>query len=406
MFFDRLRERATVVGTRPWGMRRDGAARVRLPGRPARAVRRQPHPVLQAADRRDHRRRGALDRAALPDPDPTAEAPLLRRRGRAAARPVRRHPALGRHAAPDPVRDGVGAGARLPEQHRDRPAGGLLLRPGGGRRPVLRRAPRRRDPAALAVQRDRLLQEPDHQRAGRLPGALAQGHQLPAAGHGVAAADGPVLPEQRLAAAEPGDRGRALPVQVPARGGRLGRGDEHPAPARRRRHARERRRELRGRAGHRRRRAAGGVPALPVPGLRAEEPGALAVRRAQPAAGQRGRLGRTVVRADRGAARRRRRAGAAGDGPVPAAAGADRGGGRRPGGVPSRRQPRGRRHRADLLGRGGRAAHRADRAGGRRHRGAGGAVHDPGRRGRRGGDRRRRCAGRPGAARAVAAWPA
>ena len=54
--------------------------------------------TLSAADQRDQRAADRRDRAALPDPDRAVTAALHGRRGRAAARPLRRHGALGRHA--------------------------------------------------------------------------------------------------------------------------------------------------------------------------------------------------------------------------------------------------------------------------------------------------------------------
>ena len=103
---------------------------------------------------------GRGDRAALPDPDRAGQAALLRRRGRAAERPVRRDAALGRHAQADPVHQRVDHGARLHRQHRDRPAGAAHLRHGDRRHPVLRRPGRRRGAAAAAVQRHGLRHRP------------------------------------------------------------------------------------------------------------------------------------------------------------------------------------------------------------------------------------------------------
>ena len=68
------------------------------------------------AHHRRRRRAGARDRAALPDPDRAAAAPLRRRRGGAPDRAVRRDAAVGRHAAAVPV------DARRHDGHRASPA--------------------------------------------------------------------------------------------------------------------------------------------------------------------------------------------------------------------------------------------------------------------------------------------
>ena len=68
----------------------------------------EPYAVTPSSDRagrhrRGRRRTGPRDRAALPGAHRAAAAPLLRRRGRGAARPVRRPRALGHHPAHLPV---------------------------------------------------------------------------------------------------------------------------------------------------------------------------------------------------------------------------------------------------------------------------------------------------------------
>ena len=138
----------------------------------------------------------------------------------------------------------------------------------------------------------------DREAAYRLPVArLARRH-------------GPVLPRQRLGAGPsrhprpaPAVQGRASAADV-GPGDRAapeaGRGSRHDRPSARRRSVRG------GRCGGRRG-ALRGVRAVPVPGVGAEEPGALAVRRARPAGVQRARRLGALVDAHRVPRRRRTR---------------------------------------------------------------------------------------------------
>ena len=118
-----------------------------------------PDADLPAAHRRDHRRAGARDRAALPDPHRAAQAPLRRRRGGPARRPVRRRVALGRHAQADPVRHRrrrwCPASPAATEVDLPVPC---TLRPRGRGHQYFHALERRRGPAAAAVQRHGLHQ--------------------------------------------------------------------------------------------------------------------------------------------------------------------------------------------------------------------------------------------------------
>src|SRR6185437_9866274 len=190
-------------------------------------VRRDAVPDLPAGHHRTVRRQGPRHRAALPDPHRAAPPPLHRVRGRTAARPVRRPLPLGRDGQADPARRGLGHGPRLHRGDRGRPAGAVHLRPGGVLGPLPARPGRRPDPADPAVQRDRVRRH----RGGLLgrTGAVERGGHLPDAGGDLARARRRALPRPRLAAMRPGDAGRAVRLQGPARAADLGRHPERAA---------------------------------------------------------------------------------------------------------------------------------------------------------------------------------
>ena len=190
----------------------------------------------------------ARDRPALPDPHRAAATAVLRRRGEAAARPVRRHLALGRHGQADPARDRDHDGARVHRADRDRGADALHLRPRGGVRAVPAGAGRRDDSAAAAVQRHR-LPGPGQRLLGRagaveLRGVLPDARERLAAtwstctspaarGCGAAARRStPCPPSRPSARCRPGTRrsGRCWPR--PRRAGRPTRRRARPSPPR------------------------------------------------------------------------------------------------------------------------------------------------------------------------------
>ena len=143
---------------------------------------------------RDHRRTRARDRAALPAPDRTAEAPLLRRRGANGSTACSASAARWADTL-DPLQfaNVVDHGAELHRQRRGRRARAVHLRPRDGRA----RATSMR--WTTARSRWSCCSAAPCSRAGttgvqRRPGAVAQGGRLPAAGGRVAADDGPLLP--------------------------------------------------------------------------------------------------------------------------------------------------------------------------------------------------------------------
>ena len=166
--------------------------------------------------------------------------------------------------------------------------------------PSTSRAGGRGDPADPAVFRARCSPGGSSGLRGRAR-LLEPGGVVPTAGRGVAGSDGPVLPEQRLAAGQPGHSRPAPAVQgVPGRP-HLGPGLRAAAQARRRgRPVSEPRRRTASRGpSRRRRRAVRGLRPLSLPGVVEQEPVALAVRGARPASLQRGRWIRAVVDAHR-----------------------------------------------------------------------------------------------------------
>ena len=188
---------------------------------------------VPAGHHRAVRRARARDRPALPDPHRAASPPVLRHRSGAAARPVRRHVPLGRHGQADPARHGHGDGPLVQRRDRDRPAGAVHLRPGGGLGPLPAGPGRRHDPAADAVQRHRLRRHRD----GLLGRARAVERRglLPDAGQHLARPRRRALPRQRVAALQPGDAGRGGRLQGAARPAHLGRHLERAAGRGRRR---------------------------------------------------------------------------------------------------------------------------------------------------------------------------
>ena len=147
---------------------------------------------------------------------------------------------------------------------------------------------RRHGPAAAAVQRHG-VHRPRRGVQRRADPVELRG-LLPDAGERLAGRGERALPRQRLAAVHQGDPRRAVRVQGRARAADLGRHAVRAArrrrPTRRARHATSRaggagRHERRRGAPHRRRGALRGLHPLPVPGVRAEEPQPLAVRRAR-----------------------------------------------------------------------------------------------------------------------------
>ena len=101
----RSRRAQRARGARRWRRPIDGGDDVpRLPGsgRPRRALRGGPHPDVPAADHGGDGRAHPRHRAALPDPDRAAPAPLRGSREGAAVRALRRGAALGRDPA-DPA---------------------------------------------------------------------------------------------------------------------------------------------------------------------------------------------------------------------------------------------------------------------------------------------------------------
>ena len=168
----------------------------------AAAARGRAAPAVPAAGHRDQRRGGARDRAARPAAH-RAAAPALRRRraGRvwptcSARGPLRDtlKPFLWTHASHD------GAGLRrLP---RVRPAGRRAPTTSRSAAPIPPRVARRRRTARPAVQRHRFHpRRAPASRSSSCPWSLEA--SLPAAGRGLARADGPLLPGQRLDPAGP-----------------------------------------------------------------------------------------------------------------------------------------------------------------------------------------------------------
>ncbi len=168
------------------------------------------------------------DRAALPDPHRTAPPPLLRRGGRTAARPVRRHRPLGGHRQTAAVLHAVRHGARV---HRLPPTVDL---------PV----PVTYDLEIASTKYFHALTDGvvpllllfsgtvfTHRRrpAVGAAGAVEQGDVFRAAGRGVAGDGGRALPEQRVAAGAQGHRWTPSAASSPARAAHVGRRGRCPA---------------------------------------------------------------------------------------------------------------------------------------------------------------------------------
>ena len=331
-----------------------------------RAVRGRAEPAGPAADRGDHRRAGARAGAARPGADRAAAPPLRRRRGAGAARPVRRPRALGRHAQAVPVdahRRPMVPG--LHRRHRGRPGAAVHLRLRGRRHrsTCTRCATARSRCCSCSAARSSPAARPASP-STQVP--VGPRGALPAAGRGLARPDGRALPGQRVAAARPDTLDALAHYKARARAHQLGRRGRPTLLA----EARSRRGEpvddARAGPARRRRGALRGLPALPVPRDVAQEPGALAVRRARAARCGRGRGRRGAptwrssaccARTPAAAAPRDRRRAPA----LPAAAAAVGRAGRagRRGFTAGRRAARRRATSGPTLGRGGRGRARA-----------------------------------------------
>ena len=165
---------------------------------------------------------GPRRRAALPDPDRAAAPPLRRRRGGAARRAVRRDAAVGRLAAAVPV------DARRRRSSPASPASTEVDLPVTctydfevAAAKYLHALDDGEIPLVAAVLRHRVRAR-RRRASSAAAGRVARGGVVPAAGRGVARRDGPLLPEQRLAAAEPRHARRAHPLQGRAGAARRG----------------------------------------------------------------------------------------------------------------------------------------------------------------------------------------